>query len=142
MEMDPKLGAVVGRLVEAVHEGLLELRVTEDELMRGLEFLTEVGKHDEFVLLSDVLGVSVLVDRITHGDGGGGTATNVLGPFYVPDAPTLAPPFVVAGDDEPGEVLFVSGVATDAATGRPVPGTVLAPSLSFRLGQFGPQRAH
>ncbi|MDP9342433.1 MAG: 6-chlorohydroxyquinol-1,2-dioxygenase [Actinomycetota bacterium] len=125
MEIDPRLEQVVGRMVRALREGLSELRVTEAELMQGLEFLTDVGKHDEFVLLSDVLGVSVLVDEITHGEEEGGTATNVLGPFYLPDAPTLPPPFALAGEDEPGETLIVSGAVTDADTGRSLPGAVL-----------------
>jgi protocatechuate 3,4-dioxygenase beta subunit len=125
VEGPTRLEEVVAHLVKALHATVAELGLTEEELMLGLAFLTDVGKHDEFVLLSDVLGVSVQVDRITHAYGGTATASNVLGPFYLSDAPVLAPPYVLAGDDEPGEVLFVSGTVTDALTGRPVPGAIL-----------------
>src|SRR5438067_463136 len=143
VEKVARVDEVVAGLVKALHQALVDLQVTEDELHRGLRFLTEVGKREEFVLLSDVLGISVLVDRITHGEEaeeavaglggevgmggavGQGTASNVEGPFYLPEAPMLAPPHVLAGDDEPGEVLFVSGTVADATTGDPVSGAVL-----------------
>jgi protocatechuate 3,4-dioxygenase beta subunit len=121
---EARLVEVTGRLVAALHGALEDLRVTEGELRRALAFLEEVGRAGEFTLLSDVLGVSVLVDRITHGDAGG-TESNVEGPFYVPGAPVLDPPYRLAPEDEPGELLLVTGTVTDATTGAPVPGAVL-----------------
>ena len=121
-----RLQQVVDRLVRALHEAASELRITEDELWTGLRFLNEVGQKGEFPLLSDVLGVSVLVDAITHGDGGpAGTATNVEGPFYKPGAPMLKQPYALASNDEPGEVLLVWGRVTDSSTGGPIAGAVL-----------------
>jgi protocatechuate 3,4-dioxygenase beta subunit len=125
--MDPnkRLATVTARLVDALHDAVEELRVTEDELRTALAFLREVAEADELPLLSDVLGISVQVDRLTHGASVDGTATNVEGPFYLPGAPALDPPFALAADDEPGEPLFVSGTVADAATGEPLPGALL-----------------
>jgi len=138
---DARLDEVVGGLVKALHQAVLELGVTESELRAGLGFLSEVGAHDEFILLSDVLGVSVLVDRITHGEDASATASNVEGPFYVPDAPMLSPPFELASDDEPGEPLFVSGRVADAATGDPIGGALLDVWQANADGQYDVQYA-
>jgi len=60
----------------------------------GIRFLTDVGKmcsdtRQEFILLSDTLGVSMLVDAINHRLPQGATETTVLGPFYVNDPPMM-----------------------------------------------------
>jgi len=125
MEPSERLVEVTTGLVGALHEAVEELRVTEEELRTALAFLREVAEADELPLLSDVLGISVQVDRLTHGAAVEGTATNVEGPFYLPGAPALDPPFALAADDEPGEPLFVSGTVADAATGEPLPGALL-----------------
>jgi protocatechuate 3,4-dioxygenase beta subunit len=125
--VDPneRLAEVTTRLVAALHAAVEDLRVTEGELRAALAFLREVAEADELPLLSDVLGISVQVDRLTHGTSVDGTATNVEGPFYLPGAPSLEPPYALAADTEPGEALFVSGTVADAATGEPLPGAVL-----------------
>jgi protocatechuate 3,4-dioxygenase beta subunit len=126
MAENERLRLVVERMVQGLHEAVAELRITEDELRTGLSFLTEVGLQDEFPLLSDVLGVSVLVDEMTHGQSdGAGTTTSVEGPFYKPGAPVLEPPYALASDDEPGEVLIVSGQVTDAGSGTPIEAAML-----------------
>ena len=69
--------------------GAREHRVTEEEWHAALAFLTEVGRADEFVLLSDVTRTSVLIDTLSHGgDDSGATASDVEGPMY-----TTEPPF-------------------------------------------------
>jgi protocatechuate 3,4-dioxygenase beta subunit len=121
-----RLREVVDGLMAAVHGAISDLGVTEEEWRAGLEYLTRVGTADEFVLLSDALHVSVLVDALAHENtAGGGTASNVEGPFYKPGAPMLVRPYLIAGDEEPGEWLFVSGDVVDAATGDAIPGAVL-----------------
>jgi protocatechuate 3,4-dioxygenase beta subunit len=125
METDARLEEAVRALTRAVQAAASDLRLTTDELMQGLAFLTEVGRRDEFVLLSDVMGLSVLVDEITNEGSQTATASNVPGPFYVPGAPMLEPPFQLAPDEEPGEVLFLSGRVTDADTGASLPGAIL-----------------
>jgi Catechol dioxygenase N terminus len=77
--MDPneRLAEVTSRLVAALHDAVEDLRVTEGELRTALAFLREVAEADELPLLSDVLGISVRVDRLTHGTSVDWTATNV-----------------------------------------------------------------
>jgi protocatechuate 3,4-dioxygenase beta subunit len=112
-------------LTAALRQLIDERKVTSDEWMQVLAFLTEVGRTDEFILLSDVLGLSVFLDERTHPAGSHATPSNVQGPFYLPDAPILDPPYRLAGDDEPGEPLVFQGHVSDAETGRPVPGAML-----------------
>ena len=82
-----RVTAVVGDVLSALHEVLERHRVTEQEWMAALAFLTEVGRADEFVLLSDVTRTSVLIDGLSHADGDGATASDVEGPLYVDDPP-------------------------------------------------------
>ncbi len=116
---------VVDGLSAAIRDAVTDLAISNDEWMEVLGFLTKVGNADEFMLLSDTMRISVLVDALTHDREDGATASNVLGPFYIPGAPFLEPPYELAGDDEPGEFLFLSGAVTSSATGEPIPGAVL-----------------
>ena len=100
-------------LVKHLHAFIKEIEPTEAEWQSGIGFLTEVGAkcsptRQEFILLSDTLGVSMLVDAINHRNPGGATDTTVLGPFYVED-----PPVMPLGADisagESGVPLLVEG---------------------------------
>jgi protocatechuate 3,4-dioxygenase beta subunit len=122
---DARLEEALFELTHALRRIVTELRLSQDEWMTTLAFLTEVGRADEFILLSDVLGLSVLVDAISHHEGGTATASNVLGPFYRPDAPMLDAPYHLAADDEQGEFLVMSGRVTSSETGEPLPGAIL-----------------
>jgi protocatechuate 3,4-dioxygenase beta subunit len=125
---DDRLAASIDRLTTLLRGLVEELVISDEEWMCALAFLTEVGKADEFVLLSDVLGLSVFVNDLLHPSGGTTTASNVQGPFYLPDlpdAPMLQPPYRLAEDDEPGEPLFFSGRVTDAESGEPLAGALL-----------------
>ena len=82
-----RLAQVVPDAIAAIHEVLRRHGVREEEWMAALRFLTEVGKHDEFVLLSDVTRTSVLIDELSHGDGDAATASDVEGPLYREDPP-------------------------------------------------------
>ena len=77
------------------------------------------------ILLGDVMHLSIAIDDMTHRDAPGGTATNVEGPFYIEDSPTLEPPYRLCSFDEPGRPLVVTGRVSDASTGEPVPGALL-----------------
>jgi protocatechuate 3,4-dioxygenase beta subunit len=120
-----RLAEVVPEALAAIHDVLERHRVTEDEWHAVLAFLTEVGRADEFILLSDVTRTSVLIDALSHGgDESGATASDVEGPMY-----TVEPPFRKKiyeeyegmGDDDP---LFVRGTVT-STDGSPLPEAVV-----------------
>lgn len=112
-----RVGELVVALTEALGTVVQDQQVSEAEWYAALEFLGEVAGADELILLSDVLGLSVVVDRQEHAERGG-TATNVLGPFWRP-APELTNPGTLAPEDADGEALVVSGMVRNHA-GDPV----------------------
>jgi catechol 1,2-dioxygenase len=122
---DPRLHAIVERVLGDLHATVRDLQITEPELRTAIAFLAEVGSTGEWQLLSDVLGISVGVDANTHPPAGGATSSNVEGPFYRPGAPLAEPPVRLCGDHEPGEILLVSGQVRAAGTGEPLPGAML-----------------
>jgi protocatechuate 3,4-dioxygenase beta subunit len=124
---EDRLARVVPDAIAAIHEVLERHKVTEDEWNAVLEYLTAVGKADEFVLLSDVTRTSVHVDALSHGADESGTARNVEGPLYRPDPPWREAPVKLYEDYEgieEGEVLFLRGRVT-SSDGTPLPDAVL-----------------
>src|SRR5436190_15580679 len=120
------LARIVPDALAAIHEVLERHHVTEDEWHAVLAFLTEVGRADEFVLLSDVTRTSVLIDALSRSDEeAGATASDVEGPMY-----TVEPPFrkkiyeEYEGMSPDDDVLFVRGRVT-STTGEPLPGAVV-----------------
>jgi protocatechuate 3,4-dioxygenase beta subunit len=107
---------VIPDVVQAIHEVLERHHVTEEEWHAALAFLTEVGRADEFVLLSDVTRTSVLIDALSHGgEDGGATATDVEGPMYRDDPPWRDKPAKIYESYDgmkDGDVLFVRGSVT------------------------------
>lgn len=110
---DPRIREALQALVRHLHAFVREVRPSETEWAAAIDFLTRAGqicddRRQEFILLSDTLGVSMLVDQINHGRGGASTETTVLGPFYVAN-----PPVCANGDDIArgltGDPLFVEG---------------------------------
>lgn len=105
-------------LVRHLHDFIREIEPTQAEWERGIAFLTATGQmcsdsRQEYILLSDVLGVSMLVDAINHRFPGTATETTVLGPFYVNDPPTAElGSDISAGAD--GTPLWVEGTVRDA----------------------------
>jgi protocatechuate 3,4-dioxygenase beta subunit len=89
----PRLRELLAALIRHLHAFAAETGLTTGEWMAGLEFLTAVGQkcdpqRQEFILLSDVLGLSSLVEALNAADGA--TEPTVLGPFYRPGAPDRA----------------------------------------------------
>ena len=125
---DPRLNEVLGIFVRHIHAAVKEARLTGDEWQTGIHFLTETGQisnewRQEFILLSDVLGVSMLVDAINHQRPEGSTENTVLGPFYVADAPRYVAGANISLDGK-GEPLLVRGRVTDT-DGNPLAGVTL-----------------
>jgi catechol 1,2-dioxygenase len=112
-DADPRLREIMAILVRHLHTAVREAQLTQEEWMSGIEFLTAVGHsctswRQEFILLSDVLGVSMLVDAINNQRPADSTENTVLGPFYVPDAPRLPNGADIRLDGK-GEPLVVRG---------------------------------
>lgn len=119
-----RLQRAVPRLAEALHALARELELTNDELFAALAFIGEVGRADELILLSDVLGLSRLVDDQTHA-GLEGTASNVSGPFYVPDSPWIDNPGSVVRTEPSAERIIASGTVRDARGRAPIAGATV-----------------
>jgi hydroxyquinol 1,2-dioxygenase len=121
---DPRLKEIITSLVQHLHAFARDVRLTEEEWLRGIEFLTRVGhitddKRQEFILLSDTLGLSMLTVAMNHDKPPGCTEPTVFGPFYVEDAPRIE----LGGDvanGAPGTPCEVRGTIR-SLTGEPVP---------------------
>ena len=115
----PRLKEIMTSLVSHLHAFVNEVQLTEAEWLEGIQFLTQTGhmcddRRQEFILLSDALGISMLVDLINHNKPAGATETTVMGPFYVEDSPELESGGNIAPQDE-GPPLFLSGRVLDEA---------------------------
>jgi len=125
-DMDPRLKEVLGSLVRHLHAFAKEVNLTHAEWQTGIAFLERAGaisdaERHEFVLLSDVLGLSSLIDMINSRPEG--TSSSVLGPFHIKGSP----PLPVGGDlrrDFEAPVVLVEGVIRDPG-GNPIPGATL-----------------
>jgi hydroxyquinol 1,2-dioxygenase len=122
---DPRLRQILTSLVTHLHDFAREVQLTEAEWMRGIEFLTATGhkcdtKRQEFILLSDTLGLSMLVVAMNHAKPAGATEATVFGPFHVDDAPVVAQGADLAGG-APGVPFFVEARILDLA-GKPIAG--------------------
>ena len=125
---DPRTAEVMAIMVRHLHAAVKEARVTGEEWLAAIRFLTETGRmctdwRQEFILLSDVLGVSMLVDAINHQRPAGSTENTVLGPFHVADAPRYPGGANISLDGK-GEPLLVEGCVTNAE-GHPIRGATL-----------------
>ncbi len=125
---NPRLKELFTCLIKHLHEFVREVELTSEEWAAAMDFLYRTGKistpkRKEFILLSDTLGVSSLVDLINGKGPAGPTETSVLGPFYVEGSKMQEVGSDLKGDNE-GEAVVVSGrVATPA--GKPIPGALL-----------------
>ena len=123
---DPRLRELLSALIRHLHAFATETGLTTQEWMAGIEFLTAVGhkcdpRRQEFILLSDVLGLSSLVEAINAADGA--TEPTVLGPFYLPGAPRREMGEQI-GRMLDGEPTLIRGRVTDTA-GKPLAGARL-----------------
>ncbi len=116
-DVNPRLRQVMTSIISHVHAIVREVEPTPDEWLQAITFLTRTGQlsddvRQEFILLSDTLGVSMLVDAINNRRGQGGTESTVLGPFYAPGSPEL--PLGANIAREPGgQACFLSGRVLD-----------------------------
>jgi protocatechuate 3,4-dioxygenase beta subunit len=122
---DPRFKEVMTRLLHHLHDFAREVRLTPDEWLGAIQFLTAIGRtcspsRQEFILLSDTLGLSALVNAINNHGTAAGTQSSLLGPFFRENAPRMALGANIARGDE-GEPILVRGHIRDAA-GKPLAG--------------------
>lgn len=122
-EADPRLRRIMTSLVEHLHAFVRDVELTEAEWAVAIDFLTRTGQicsgnRQEFILLSDALGVSMLVDAINHRKPGGATETTVFGPFHVEGAPEREMGACISLDGK-GEICLYEGRVLDL-DGQPI----------------------
>jgi len=126
---DARLREIMEAAVRHLHAFASEVGLTRDEWFAGIQFLTATGQkcddvRQEFILLSDTLGVSTLVESITYEAAEGATENTVLGPFHVPGSRDLAAGESIVIGDDPGQPVLIRGTVTDP-DGAPVADAVL-----------------
>lgn len=127
-EIDPRLRQIMTSLVKHLHAFAKDVELTQQEWEGAIDFLTRTGQictneRQEFVLLSDTLGLSMLVDAINNRRPSGATENTVLGPFHVAGAPERAMGERISFDGKGEGCLFEGRVAD--VQGRPVAGARL-----------------
>jgi hydroxyquinol 1,2-dioxygenase len=139
---DPRFKGVMSALIRHLHAFVREVELSEAEWLSAIRFLTEVGqactdRRQEFILLSDTLGVSILVDAINHRLPNGAVESTVLGPYYQEGAPEL-PQGADIANGVAGEPTFYSGRLL-TLDGRPIAGGLLDVWSGDGLGTYDMQ---
>lgn len=122
---NPRVKFLLQELTKSLHAFVQKTDLTFEEWEFAIDFLTRTGQkctpiRQEFILLSDVLGVSMLVDAVNHREREGATQTTVLGPFYVGEH-QVTPHGTDVSAQLSGEKMFVQSRVTDL-NGKPLPG--------------------
>ena len=125
---DARLRQIMTSLISHLHAFVRETELTEAEWAAGIRFLTATGqkcddKRQEFILLSDTLGVSMLVDAINHRNRAGATESTVTGPFHVVGAPERPCGSDIA-EGVSGDATYFSGRVL-TTRGEPITGATL-----------------
>jgi hydroxyquinol 1,2-dioxygenase len=140
---DPRLKEIIFSLVQHLHDFAREVRLTEEEWLEGIKFLTRAGhitddKRQEFILISDTLGLSMLTVAMNNQKPEGCTEATVVGPFHVENAPVYK-----LGDDVGngaiGTPCFVKGTIKGLG-GEPVPGAHIEVWQSDEDGMYDVQK--
>lgn len=125
---DPRFRQIIESAIRHLHGFVKEVEPTMEEWFQAIQFLTATGqmcddRRQEWILASDVLGVSMLVDAVNHRRPGGATENTVLGPFHMDHAPERAMGDSICIDGK-GKPCHVSGIVTDE-DGKPIAGAKL-----------------
>jgi protocatechuate 3,4-dioxygenase beta subunit len=127
---NPRFRQVLTSLVKHLHAFARDVELTEEEWFEGIKFLTATGqkcddKRQEFILLSDVLGLSMMVVALNHKTAPGATEATVLGPFFAHGAPEFGfNADLRVGASLKGEDTYVTGRIL-SVDGKPVPNATL-----------------
>ncbi|MCU1417513.1 MAG: hypothetical protein JWP32_1687 [Schumannella sp.] len=141
---DPRVKFVMERLVSHLHDFVRDVRLTEAEWAAGIDFLTRAGHittdhRQEFILLSDVLGISMQTIAVNHPAAGDLTESTVFGPFFVDESPHIELGGDLAGGAH-GQPCWVEGTVT-SADGAPIPGARIEVWEADEEGLYDVQRA-
>ena len=126
---DPRLKQIMQSLVKHIHAFLKDVQLQESEWWKGIDFLTKTGqmcsdRRQEFILLSDTLGVSMVTDLISNRKPAGATESTVFGPFHREGAPEKNYGDSIIGADRHGTTTYMSGRVLDLH-GKPIAGAEL-----------------
>jgi hydroxyquinol 1,2-dioxygenase len=140
---NPRLRTIMTSLVQHLHSFAREVRLTEEEWFSAIKFMTDVGHitdeaRQEFILLSDVLGLSTLVAAQNNTKPAGCTEATVFGPFFIEGAPHY-PLGADISNGARGEPCFVSGRVT-STDGKPLAGVQMDVWQSDEDGIYDVQR--
>ncbi|TFL04722.1 aromatic compound dioxygenase [Pterulicium gracile] len=126
---DARTKLLISKLTEHLHAYVNDVKPTTEEWMNTIQFLTRTGQkctdvRQEFILLSDVFGISALVDALNNPPNHGATESTILGPFFTADAPDLGFGESIVSDAQGGVPMWVEGrvLSTD---GEPIPDAVI-----------------
>jgi hydroxyquinol 1,2-dioxygenase len=128
---NPRLKEIMASAVKHLHAFAKDVNLTPAEWIQGITFMTEVGKmctpdRQEFILLSDTLGLSALVNGLHDKTAlEEGTHTSLLGPFYREASPPMAPGTQIASSAKPSTEIVLYGYVTDV-TGKPLSGATVS----------------
>ena len=120
---DPALQARMAIVLKHVHAMIDELQPTDKELYEVMGWLNRVGQDGDFVMLCDVMGLTMRAVDLTH-DRVNATRANVEGPFPKDDVPVYDNPVRFAADSEAGQRVELRGTVTSAKTGQPIVGAL------------------
>lgn len=142
---DPRLKEILSSLVKHLHAFAQDVKLTETEWFKGIEFLTAVGqksdeKRQEFILLSDVLGLSMLTVSMNNDRPKICTESTVFGPFYVEDAPHYENGQDVSNGAS-GKACIVQGTVK-GSDGQPIPNAVIDVWQADDEGFYDVQKDH
>jgi protocatechuate 3,4-dioxygenase beta subunit len=146
---DARLQEVSKAVISSLHHLVRELNVTRDEWFTAIQFLTATGQkctdiRQEFILMSDTLGVSTLIEMLAYDASSEALTDNtVLGPFYVPNSPERERGASMLEDEDEGDRVLFVGKVTDV-DGNPLEGVVLdcwqnATNMFYAVQQPGGQ---
>ena len=143
---DPRLREIMLSLIGHLHAFVKEVKLTEAEWFQAIEILTEAGKmcsdkRQEFILFSDTLGVSMVVDLLDHRKPDGATESTVFGPFHRLGAPEMPMGGNIAHRDRTGTPTLVSGRVLDL-DGRLVANALLDVWQTQSNGLYDAQDEH
>ncbi|KAK1224673.1 hypothetical protein PQX77_012419 [Marasmius sp. AFHP31] len=142
---DERMKFIFKNLVQHLHDFARETSITTEEWMTAIRFLTETGKmcsdiRQEFILLSDSVGLSILVDSLNNAKPPGATEGTVLGPFFTEDAQHIDHGGSIASEGK-GDYMYVHGKVLDTK-GNPIAGAKIDTWETDGMGMYDTQYAN